>query len=175
MFYLVPHPKLDRPRRGSPRMFTIDWVEKYLSRVRPWHVLLIWGPVISWLLVKGAQDPAVSAIGLAGLFLLGILGWTLMYTTALSAGLSRYQKAYPYVIYASGLILGVFGIWFLITALSNLLLSLLDLEKATVEDIMKSFGLVAGRKQLELACAIDSRIPDVVRGDPSRALGIRDR
>ena len=78
MFYLVPHPKLDRPRRGSPRMFTIDWVEKYLSRVRPWHVLLIWGPVISWLLVKGAQDPAVSAIGLAGLFLLGILGWTLL-------------------------------------------------------------------------------------------------
>jgi threonine/homoserine/homoserine lactone efflux protein len=69
----------------------------------------------------------VSNFGLSivvGLFT-GILGWTLMYTTALSAGLSRYQKAYPYVIYASGLILGVFGIWFLITALSNLLLSLL--------------------------------------------------
>ena len=78
MFYLVPHPKLDRPRRGSPRMFSIDWVEKYLSRVRPWHVIAIWGPFTAWLLVKGARDPSVSAVALAGLFVLGILGWTLL-------------------------------------------------------------------------------------------------
>jgi hypothetical protein len=44
MFYLAPHPKLDRPLRGSPRMFTVDWVEKYFSRVRPWHVVTIWVP-----------------------------------------------------------------------------------------------------------------------------------
>jgi len=78
MFYLVPHPKLDRPRRGSPRMFSIDWVEKYLSRVRPWHVIAIWGPVTAYLLVKGARDPGISIPALAGFFLLGILGWTLL-------------------------------------------------------------------------------------------------
>jgi len=85
MFYLVPHPKLDRPRRGSPRMFTIDWVEKYLSRVRPWHVVAIWVPFIAYLVVLGARDPAVSALALAGMFALGILGWTL-----LEYGLHRY-------------------------------------------------------------------------------------
>jgi threonine/homoserine/homoserine lactone efflux protein len=65
----------------------------------------------------------VSNFGLSivvGLFT-GILGWTLLYTTALSIGLSRYQKAYPYVIYASGLVLAAFGVWFLVTAVSNLL------------------------------------------------------
>src|SRR5689334_9383162 len=72
MFYLVPPPKLDRPRRGSPRMFSIDWVEKYLSRVRPWHVIVIWTPFTAWLLVKGARDPSVSAVALAGFFVLGI-------------------------------------------------------------------------------------------------------
>ncbi|MFL5362234.1 MAG: sterol desaturase family protein [Myxococcales bacterium] len=78
MFYLAPHPKLDRPRRGSPRMFRIDWVEKYLSRVRPWHVISIWVPFSAWLLVRTARDPAVSAIALCGMFALGMLGWTLL-------------------------------------------------------------------------------------------------
>jgi len=59
-------------------MFRIDWVEKYLSRVRPWHVIAIWGPFMAYLLVQGARDPAVPKVALAGLFLLGILGWTLL-------------------------------------------------------------------------------------------------
>ncbi|MFL5400530.1 MAG: hypothetical protein ACJ79P_21745, partial [Myxococcales bacterium] len=78
MFYLAPHPKLDRPRRGSPRMFRIDWVEKYLSRVRPWHVISIWVPFSAWLLVGTARDPAVSVFALCGMFALGMLGWTLL-------------------------------------------------------------------------------------------------
>ena len=31
-------------------MFTIPWVDKYFSRVRPWHVVLIWGPFTAWML-----------------------------------------------------------------------------------------------------------------------------
>jgi sterol desaturase/sphingolipid hydroxylase (fatty acid hydroxylase superfamily) len=78
MFYLVPHPNLDRPRRGSPRMFVIDWVEKYFSRVRPWHVVSIWGPFTAYLLWHAARDPQISAAAIVGLFLLGVFGWTFL-------------------------------------------------------------------------------------------------
>ena len=75
--------------------------------------------IIWWITVGVGM---VSNFGLSILFGLftGILAWTITYTTVLSVGLSRYQKAYPLVIYASALILGAFGVWFLITALSNL-------------------------------------------------------
>lgn len=78
MFYLAPHPKLDRPRRGSPRMFTIDWVEKYFSRVRPWHVIGIWVPVslaLCWWALARARVPPLAFVLLAAL---GVLGWTLL-------------------------------------------------------------------------------------------------
>jgi sterol desaturase/sphingolipid hydroxylase (fatty acid hydroxylase superfamily) len=78
MFYLAPHPKLDRPRRGSPRMFTIDWVEKYFSRVKPTHVVAIWVPVAILCLVRGVRDPATTAAGMVGLFALGLASWTLL-------------------------------------------------------------------------------------------------
>lgn len=78
MFFLAPHPHLDRPRRGSPRMFTIDWVEKYFSRVKPWHVVVIWVPVALFALVATLRDPATSALATAGLFALGVLAWTLL-------------------------------------------------------------------------------------------------
>jgi dihydroceramide fatty acyl 2-hydroxylase len=76
MFYLAPHPKLDRPRRGSPLMFTIPWVEKYLSRVRPWHVIAIWVPFTVYLLYRSSASFAVPAI--AGWAALGVLSWTLL-------------------------------------------------------------------------------------------------
>src|SRR5919199_829376 len=76
MFYLAPHPKLDRPRRGSPLMFTVPWVEKYLSRVRPWHVVAIWVPFMSYLLYRASPRFALPAI--AGWAALGVLSWTLL-------------------------------------------------------------------------------------------------
>jgi len=76
MFYLAPHPKLDRPRRGSPRMFTIDWVEKYFSRVRPWHVIAIWVPFSLFCLYRAAQG--LSLGGLAWHFAVGLFTWTLL-------------------------------------------------------------------------------------------------
>ena len=78
MFYLAPHPKLDRPLRGSPRMFTIDWVEKYFSRVRPWHVVTLWVPFVAWCLWHAARDPQISAGGIAVMFAAGLLAWTLL-------------------------------------------------------------------------------------------------
>jgi dihydroceramide fatty acyl 2-hydroxylase len=74
MFYLVPHPKLDRPRRGSPVMFTIPWVDKYFSRVRPWHVVVIWGPFMLYMLHLASGSIAAST----ALFAAGVLSWTLL-------------------------------------------------------------------------------------------------
>ena len=76
MFYLAPHPKLDRPRHGSPQMFTVPWVEKYLSRVRPWHVVAIWGPFTIYMLVRASATQ--DALGIAGWAALGVFSWTLL-------------------------------------------------------------------------------------------------
>lgn len=76
MFYLAPHPKLDRPRRGSPVMFTVPWVDKYFSRVRPWHVVAIWGPFTAYLLWRASAELGVWAI--AGWSALGVFSWTLL-------------------------------------------------------------------------------------------------
>ncbi|MDA4133092.1 MAG: LysE family translocator, partial [Thaumarchaeota archaeon] len=54
-------------------------------------------------------------------FFAGIITWTLLYSTLLRAGISRYREVYPYLVYASGAILVVFGVWFLFTAVSSLL------------------------------------------------------
>jgi len=83
MFLLAPHPKLDKPQRGSPRMFRVAWIERYLSRVRWWHVLVVWGPVALGCLGLGAFR--VSWPALLGMTALGMLAWTL-----LEYGLHRY-------------------------------------------------------------------------------------
>ena len=75
MFYLAPHPKLDRPRRGSPVMFTIPWIEKYFSRVRPWHVVALWGPFTLYMLWRASSE--MSAPAIAGWAAVGVLSWTL--------------------------------------------------------------------------------------------------
>jgi dihydroceramide fatty acyl 2-hydroxylase len=76
MFYLVPHPKLDRPRRGSPVMFTIPWVDKYFSRVRPGHVCALWVPFTLYMLYRASGHMGAKAI--AGWAALGVLSWTLL-------------------------------------------------------------------------------------------------
>jgi sterol desaturase/sphingolipid hydroxylase (fatty acid hydroxylase superfamily) len=59
-------------------MFRSDFVEKHLSRVRPWQVVAFWGPVaaalLAWPLVRGA--PGAAAV--LGLALAGLLFWTLL-------------------------------------------------------------------------------------------------
>jgi len=76
MFYLAPHPKLARPRHGSPVMFTIPWIEKYFSRVRPWHVVAIWGPFTLYLLYRASAFLGAAAI--LGWAAAGVASWTLL-------------------------------------------------------------------------------------------------
>lgn len=78
MFFLAPHPHLERARRGSPRMFTIDWVEKYFSRVKWWHVPLIWVPVAAFFLWRTALAAGSSAGAIAAWVAGGVAGWTLL-------------------------------------------------------------------------------------------------
>jgi len=85
MFYLAPHPKLARPLRGSPRMFTIDWVETYFSRVKPWHVVAIWIPVALYCFAHALRDAFTGALAASAIFAVGIFAWTL-----LEYGLHRY-------------------------------------------------------------------------------------
>lgn len=79
MFWLVPRPPGHHaPQNGSPRMFRVDWIEKYLSRVKPWHVLIVWVPFVAYLVHRGLHVPGVSGGTFAGVFLGGIVFWTLL-------------------------------------------------------------------------------------------------
>lgn len=79
MFWLVPRPQGHHaPQNGSPRMFRVDWIEKYLSRVRPSHVLVVWVPVVAYLLYRGWQVPDMSRGTFAGALLGGLASWTLL-------------------------------------------------------------------------------------------------
>jgi 4-hydroxysphinganine ceramide fatty acyl 2-hydroxylase len=79
MFWLVPRtPGHHAPQNGSPRMFRVDWIEKYLSRVKPWQVLIVWVPVVGFLVYRGLQVPGVSRGVFAGAVLGGIAFWTLL-------------------------------------------------------------------------------------------------
>ena len=79
MFWLVPRPPgHPAPQNGSPRMFRVEWIEKYLSRVKPWHVLLVWVPVVAYLVYRGLHVPGISAGTFAGALLGGLLFWTML-------------------------------------------------------------------------------------------------
>lgn len=78
MFWLAPHPPPDRPQPGSPRMFRIDFVERHLSRVRPWQVVVVWAPFAAWLFWRAALDPALPPGRAASLALGGLAAWTLL-------------------------------------------------------------------------------------------------
>jgi sterol desaturase/sphingolipid hydroxylase (fatty acid hydroxylase superfamily) len=59
-------------------MFRVDWIERYLSRVKPWHVLVVWVPFVAYLLYRASRDPFLSAGRLAVAFLGGLAFWTLL-------------------------------------------------------------------------------------------------
>lgn len=59
-------------------MFRVDWIERHLSRVRPWHVAVIWGPVLAWFLGRAALDARLGKPALLLAFALGLMTWTLL-------------------------------------------------------------------------------------------------
>jgi sterol desaturase/sphingolipid hydroxylase (fatty acid hydroxylase superfamily) len=76
MFWLAPHPPVARPQRGSPTLFTVPWIERHLSRVRPWQVVAVWAPVATWLWWRGAGQLGFTAAALWAVA--GVLAWTLL-------------------------------------------------------------------------------------------------
>lgn len=78
IFWLLPRPEIHKPQRGSPRMFRVDWIERYLSRVSPWHVVLVWAPVALYFLYRSARDPALGGFSLLLLVATGVFAWTLL-------------------------------------------------------------------------------------------------
>jgi len=59
-------------------MFRVEWIERHLSRVRPWQVTAVWLPVSAWFLVAGVRHPALDAGRVARLFVAGVAVWTLL-------------------------------------------------------------------------------------------------
>jgi len=79
MFWLVPRPPGHHaPQNGSPRMFRVEWIEKYLSRVKPWHVLAVWVPAILYWMAKGLRDPTLSFGAFSAALAGGLASWTLL-------------------------------------------------------------------------------------------------
>ncbi len=78
MFYLVQRPEIHEPQRGSPRMFRYDFLEKYLSRVRPWQIVAFWGPVALGLLSYAFFRGALSVPAVLGLAFSGVFVWTFL-------------------------------------------------------------------------------------------------
>jgi dihydroceramide fatty acyl 2-hydroxylase len=79
VLWLVPRPDgHPAPRRGSPRMFRVDWIEKYLSRVSPWHVVVVWVPITAWFLWQALLDPVLGAAAATAWVLSGLAAWTLL-------------------------------------------------------------------------------------------------
>ncbi len=59
-------------------MFRVDWIERHVSRVRPWHVAVIWIPVAAYFLGRALLDPDLGLYTAASLVAAGLLSWTLL-------------------------------------------------------------------------------------------------
>ena len=77
MFNLVDTPRPAKPQRGSPQLFKSPWVDKYFSRIRPWHVLALWAPVTLYLCYRALHQGA-RILPAIGVLLAGVLTWTLI-------------------------------------------------------------------------------------------------
>jgi dihydroceramide fatty acyl 2-hydroxylase len=59
-------------------MFRVDWIEKHLSRVKPWQVLIVWVPVVAYLLYRGTRVPGMSTVAYVTAAAAGLLFWTFL-------------------------------------------------------------------------------------------------
>lgn len=76
---------------------------------------------LAWWITVGIGMISTFGLSIIFGFFAGIMVWTLSYSTLIRAGIQRYREVYPYLVYASGTILVIFGVWFLFTAVSSLL------------------------------------------------------
>jgi threonine/homoserine/homoserine lactone efflux protein len=75
---------------------------------------------LAWWIAVGIGMISTFGLSIVFGFFTGIIAWTLAFSSLLRAGMSRYREVYPYVVYASGAVLLLFGVWFLFSALSSL-------------------------------------------------------
>ncbi len=57
-------------------MFRVEWAERYVSRVRPWQVAVVWGPVVLYFLGRSLADGALGVSAAVCLLASGLLAWT---------------------------------------------------------------------------------------------------
>jgi threonine/homoserine/homoserine lactone efflux protein len=76
---------------------------------------------LAWWIAVGIGMVTTFGLSIVYGFFTGIIMWTLLFSSLVRAGVSRYREVYPYLVYISGAILAVFGVWFLFSALSSIL------------------------------------------------------
>jgi len=76
---------------------------------------------LAWWIAVGIGMVATFGSSIIFGFFTGILAWTILFATLLRKSIERYRSMHPFVIYASGLVLLVFGVWLLLTGLLSLL------------------------------------------------------
>ena len=68
---------------------------------------------LGWWIAIGAGMVSDFGGSVAVGFFVGILSWTLIFTTLVHEGVARYQRLAPVIAYASAAIMAGFGLWFL--------------------------------------------------------------
>ena len=76
---------------------------------------------LAWWLTVGVGMVSAFGLGIVFGFFSGIIAWTIAFTEVLHRSIARYESAYSAIAYVSGLVLLVFGGWFLYSAISGLL------------------------------------------------------
>ena len=69
-----------------------------------------------WLTVGTGMVEEFGGSIVAGFFV-GILAWTVLFSTMVRKGAASYSRLYLGIVYASGIIMAAFGLWFLGTGL----------------------------------------------------------
>jgi threonine/homoserine/homoserine lactone efflux protein len=72
---------------------------------------------LGWWIAVGASMVADFGASVAVGFFVGILSWTVVFTTLVHEGVRRYQRLAPVIAYASAAVMIGFGSWFLIVGL----------------------------------------------------------
>jgi threonine/homoserine/homoserine lactone efflux protein len=72
---------------------------------------------LGWWVAVGASMVSDFGGGVAAGFFVGIVAWTIIFTTLVHQGVRRYQRLSPAIAYASAAIMVGFGAWFLVEGL----------------------------------------------------------
>jgi len=75
---------------------------------------------LAWWVTVGIGMITTFGLSIVVGFFSGIVAWTLLFATLLHASIKRYERAYSVLVYASGVILAGFGVWFVYAAISGL-------------------------------------------------------